>query len=63
MNTMMWDSPFTAQHLHTLQQLGAQVIPPVSKKLACGEVGNGAMAAPDDIVAAVLGALAPPPAA
>ncbi len=24
----------------------------VSKKLACGDVGNGAMASPDDIVAA-----------
>jgi phosphopantothenoylcysteine decarboxylase len=25
MNTFMWDSPFTARHLDTLQQLGARV--------------------------------------
>ncbi len=30
-----------------------RVVPPVSKELACGDVGIGAMAAPGDIVAAV----------
>ena len=33
------------------------VIPPVSKRLACGDVGVGAMASVDDIVAAVAEAL------
>lgn len=57
MNTFMWDSPFTAEHLAKLQSLGATIIPPVGKKLACGDVGMGAMAAPEDIAAAVAAAL------
>lgn len=57
MNTFMWESPFTQQHLDRLQQLGVTVIDPVAKKLACGDVGNGAMAAPEAIAAAVQAAL------
>lgn len=63
MNTHMWDHPFTARHLDLLQQLGVQVVPPVAKRLACGDVGQGAMAAPEDIVQAVQHALLLPPAA
>jgi phosphopantothenoylcysteine decarboxylase len=37
-----------------------QVVPPVTKRLACGDVGSGAMASPEDIAAtcqqALLGA-------
>ena len=44
MNTYMWDSPFTTRHLEQLEALGVTVVDPVSKKLACGDVGNGAMA-------------------
>ena len=40
MNTMMWEHPLTAQHIHTLDQLGYTQIPPVSKTLACGDVGK-----------------------
>tara|TARA_B100000475_G_C14945730_1_gene293635 strand:+ start:40 stop:750 length:711 start_codon:yes stop_codon:yes gene_type:complete len=59
MNTMMWESPFTQKHLETLVELGGgtmddqkrvQIIGPVEKTLACGDVGNGAMASPEDIV-------------
>ena len=59
MNTMMWESPFTQKHLKTLVELGGgtiddqkrvQIIGPVEKTLACGDVGNGAMASPEDIV-------------
>lgn len=57
MNTFMWDSPFTAEHLARLTSLGAAVVPPVGKRLACGDVGVGAMAAPEDIAAAVAAAL------
>ena len=57
MNTLMWDSPFTRQHLAALEALGAVVVPPVSKRLACGDVGTGAMAAPEDVAAAVEAAL------
>lgn len=57
MNTFMWDSPFTSSHLGTLEELGAIVIPPVSKKLACGDIGNGAMASPDIIAEAAISAV------
>ncbi len=64
MNTLMWDSPFTRQHLACLAQLGAVVVPPVSKTLACGDVGVGAMAAPQaiaDVARAALALAAPSP--
>lgn len=57
MNTFMWESPFTEQHLDKLKQLGVEVIDPIAKKLACGDVGNGAMAAPHTIAAVVRAAL------
>ncbi|KAI8973255.1 flavoprotein [Mycotypha africana] len=45
MNTHMWDHPFTAKHLKTLNQdLGFTIVNPISKKLACGDIGIGAMA-------------------
>jgi len=57
MNTFMWDSPFTQQHLDCLTKLGVTVVPPVSKTLACGDVGNGAMASPEAIANACKAAL------
>ncbi|KDO31764.1 hypothetical protein SPRG_03684 [Saprolegnia parasitica CBS 223.65] len=54
MNTQMWAHPCTGKHVTILQDdFGYRVIPPVSKMLACGETGNGALAAIDDIVAHV----------
>jgi phosphopantothenoylcysteine decarboxylase len=53
MNTHMWSHPFTAPQLDILQRLGVVVIPPISKRLACGDVGVGAMAAVESIVDAV----------
>ncbi len=51
MNTLMFEHPLTAVHLTLLEEiLGYTVIPPISKKLACGETGIGAMAEPKDIV-------------
>ena len=46
MNTFMWTSPFTQRHLTSIEDLGIIVISPISKKLACGDTGNGAMAEP-----------------
>ncbi|TPX32628.1 hypothetical protein SmJEL517_g04272 [Synchytrium microbalum] len=55
MNTYMWDHPFTAKHLKILQdELGYKVIPPISKILACGDVGVGAMAQVDEIARVVM---------
>jgi phosphopantothenoylcysteine decarboxylase len=57
MNTAMWRQRVTGEHLETLRARGVVLVPPVSKKLACGDTGSGAMEAPAVIVAAVLAAL------
>jgi len=49
----MWTSPFTLRHLTALEDLGVTVIAPISKKLACGDTGNGAMAEPAAIDSAL----------
>ena len=54
MNTLMYEHPFTQQHLNILRHLQYTVVDPVSKPLACGDVGVGAMAAVDALVDAVL---------
>mmetsp|Transcript_12985 Transcript_12985/g.31017 ORF Transcript_12985/g.31017 Transcript_12985/m.31017 type:complete len:206 (+) Transcript_12985:61-678(+) len=51
MNTLMWEHPFTERHITHLRDLGVQVIPPVSKALACGDVGTGALPPPEDVAA------------
>lgn len=53
MNTHMWTSPFTERHLKELNGLGIRLIEPISKKLACGDTGVGAMAEPLIIIEAV----------
>ncbi|CAI5484491.1 unnamed protein product [Closterium sp. Yama58-4] len=58
MNTHMWTSPFTARHVAILEGLGAELVSPISKRLACGDVGTGAMAEPASIEAAVRQAIA-----
>lgn len=37
----------------TVDELGISLIPPVSKRLACGDYGNGAMAEPSHIYSTV----------
>ncbi|GAA5795036.1 flavoprotein [Helicostylum pulchrum] len=45
MNTGMWNHPLTDIHMRILQDtLGFKMIDPISKKLACGDTGIGAMA-------------------
>jgi phosphopantothenoylcysteine synthetase/decarboxylase len=61
MNTAMWEHPVTAQHLRAVEGWGFTVIPPVEKRLVCGDVGVGAMAAAEDIAAAARAALGLPP--
>lgn len=53
MNTFMWSNPFTKRHLDTINDLGISLIPPVTKRLACGDYGNGAMAEPSEIYTTV----------
>ena len=54
MNTQMWNHPATQRNLAWIHEMGRyQIIAPVHKRLACGEVGVGGMAAPVDILAAI----------
>ena len=49
MNTFMWHQRITREHVETLEARGVQVVPPIAKKLACGDVGVGAMNEPADV--------------
>ncbi|ONK57583.1 uncharacterized protein A4U43_C09F1980 [Asparagus officinalis] len=61
MNTFMWNNPFTKLHLETIDKLGVSLIPPITKRLACGDFGNGAMAEPSQIYTTVRLAMKPKP--
>lgn len=51
MNTLMYVHPVTQQHLRALEvEYGYTLINPISKMLACGDIGIGAMASVDEIV-------------
>lgn len=51
MNTYMWEHPITKEHLGRLGSwhFNFSVVEPISKKLACGDVGKGALADIADI--------------
>ena len=49
----MWEHPVTKQQLEALEQRGALVVPPVAKRLACGDVGRGALPPLTTLIAAV----------
>lgn len=44
MNTKMWSHPITTEHIEKISQWGIWVVKPITKQLACGETGEGAMA-------------------
>jgi len=50
MNTMMWENEPTREHIDIMKKRGAIVIEPVEKRLACNDVGMGAMASIDEII-------------
>lgn len=50
MNTFMWENKPTAQQIETIKNWGATIIEPIEKKLACQDIGMGAMAEVKDIV-------------
>jgi phosphopantothenoylcysteine decarboxylase/phosphopantothenate--cysteine ligase len=54
MNVNMWQHPATKANLETLRNRGVHVIEPGSGYLACGMVGAGRLAEPEQIVAATL---------
>ncbi len=52
MNTHMWLHPVVQRNIGWLAQLGRyHLVDPVSKRLACGDEGPGAMADPRDVLA------------
>ncbi|XP_028416392.1 LOW QUALITY PROTEIN: phosphopantothenoylcysteine decarboxylase-like [Dendronephthya gigantea] len=57
MNTHMWQHPLTREHLEKLKSLKYIQIPPISKTLACGDCGIGAMAEVSMIVDTIRKAL------
>lgn len=50
MNTKMWTHPVTADQVAKLCSWGYIQIPPIAKKLMCGDVGTGAMAEVETVV-------------
>jgi len=59
MHTEMWEHPAVQENLATLRRRGVHVIDPASGRLAGGDVGQGRLAEPADIVAAVERILGP----
>jgi phosphopantothenoylcysteine decarboxylase/phosphopantothenate--cysteine ligase len=53
MHTEMWEHPAVQENLAVLRRRGVHVIDPESGRLAGGDVGEGRLAEPDRIVAAV----------
>ncbi|HXH73097.1 MAG TPA: bifunctional phosphopantothenoylcysteine decarboxylase/phosphopantothenate--cysteine ligase CoaBC [Mariprofundaceae bacterium] len=54
MNVSMWRSPATQANVAILRERGVSFIGPVAGALACGEEGEGRLAEPEAIVAALL---------
>jgi phosphopantothenoylcysteine decarboxylase / phosphopantothenate---cysteine ligase len=59
MNTAMYEHPATTASLARLRGWGIESIEPTAGSLACGEIGPGRLAEPDDILAALLRLLPP----
>jgi phosphopantothenoylcysteine decarboxylase/phosphopantothenate--cysteine ligase len=57
MNVNMFDHPAVRENLDILRARGVTVVEPGSGYLACGWLGRGRLAEPDDIVAAAMAAL------
>lgn len=59
MNVEMWNNPATQRNLAQLQADGVHIAGPASGEQACGEVGQGRMLEPDEIVYELARALTP----
>ncbi len=53
MNTAMYENPIVRENLEKLKQYGFEIIEPREARLACGDLGKGALADVDAIVATV----------
>ncbi|KAF7492975.1 hypothetical protein SSS_07198 [Sarcoptes scabiei] len=54
MNVHMWNHPLTDRCLKILHQFGYTQIGPIAKRLACNDIGMGAMAEIDQIVEKII---------
>jgi len=55
MNTFMYNHPLTERHLSFVKEIiGYEVVGPIGKTLACGDVGMGAMTEWKDIIGLVV---------
>ncbi|KIJ17612.1 hypothetical protein PAXINDRAFT_72561, partial [Paxillus involutus ATCC 200175] len=55
MNTLMYEHPLTAEHLRVVREVVKyNVVGPIGKALACGDIGVGAMTEWKDIVRIVV---------
>lgn len=57
MNTAMYENPLTKRNMKLLSEVGFQFVEPREDRLACGDLGKGALAEVDVIVEAVRKAL------
>ncbi|MFC4305853.1 bifunctional phosphopantothenoylcysteine decarboxylase/phosphopantothenate--cysteine ligase CoaBC [Cohnella boryungensis] len=60
MNVHMWEHPAVIDNVNKLASRGAVFVEPGTGQLACGYVGKGRLAEPDEIVEAVLAMLVGP---
>lgn len=55
MNTQMWDHPIVQRNLRWLDEVGRYtIVPPSTKRLACGDFGPGGLAEVEDIAEALV---------
>ena len=54
MNPRMWNNPLVQNNLNVLIQYGYEIINPATGEVACGDVGTGKLAPPEEIIAKVL---------
>ena len=57
MNTNMYENPIVQRNIDTLKALNYEFIEPESGRLACGDIGKGKLATPENIVKSVIEAL------
>lgn len=50
MNTKMYEQPVTMDNMAKLSKYGYEEIKPISERLACGDIGIGALAPVNEIV-------------
>lgn len=60
MNERMWNHPATQTNVRLLEERGAHIVMPGTGALACGAMGRGRMAEPEEILAAVRACLNAP---